>query len=205
MRREYDAVFIHGQGYRNRPGLEPIPAIRGRLEISAIRELLRRGTPINHFVFSGFAFPGQTIPLAEVDADDLVRRAKVNSSHIIADKTARTTGMEVDYSARVAKEKGWTNVLHLTYDGHRREVARDAKRKFDKNIKVEVITAEEILTKGLDRHSTRYRRFIQAYNRSAVELRLRGYELTKYLIKLFPFGEELLNKISIRYRPDVSY
>lgn len=211
-----DAVFIHGQGYRNRTHMDPTPSTYGRLEISAAKKLLDASIEIDHFVFSGFAFPRQQIPLAQVDADFLRSRTGFPKNRVIADDTARTTSMEMALSQQKAEEKNWKEIMHLTVKDHTDEVAIHVKRVFPKDTHVTVIATEDILTKPLDipqsaeqlkrdeRHRKRYKKFLDKFRWSKQAFVLKTYQAIKYPFIHLPYGTKLLEKISKRYRPDIS-
>lgn len=210
MNREYDAVFIHGQGYRNRTGRDAVPSVRGRLEMSAVKMLMESGYTFGDFVFSGIVMLGQNLSLAEVDARALERRARVDRSQIIVDESARTTSMEVGFSARLARNRNWRKVLHLTYgDVHKQEVLSHVKRDFDKETEVDVFTADQVLTTPGEelsaqskRNVERYKRYIAAIQNTEIEKNMRKYEKKKGIILRIPFGYKFLELASLIYRPD---
>lgn len=204
-----DQLFIHGQGYRERAdkNLDPTASTHGRLEMSATRELTQQGVTVGTVVFSGFAFPGQEIPLAHVDAEAL--RGTLHARHlpkpsIIEDHSARTTTMEVKTSKRVADETNAQSVAHLTVRAHKGEVQRATRTVFQ-NHPVQVFTAEDILVKSPNtHHALRYKKFIDKFRWSKQEWKLRLYQAIKYPILHLPQGGNILEKISNRYRPDPS-
>lgn len=232
MNKEYDAVFIHGQGYSNRPGRDPVPTTRGRLEASAVRTLLRRGFRIDNFVFSGIPFKGQTLSMADVNARAVQRRTGVDGSQMIVDQSARTTSMEVAFSHKAAVTNNWKRVLHLTYGPiHQDQIQEQVRKKFrgrrwfrrnTENIEVDVVTADQILSNAISgdaetlsnasvsrnqdlRNTRRYQAFLDAYDNSDTERAIQKYEIRKdNILRFVPFGDKILEVASLLYRPDPS-
>ena len=199
--KEFDALLIHGQGYTNPPGEFPRPSNRGRMDIAAARYLNTKGIRVKNYFFSGFAFPGQEIPLAQVDAQELINKNGVDPSSVHVDTTARTTSMEIAAFKQKSDEMGWTSLLDLTVGSHKKEVELITER----TVRVAVLSAEEILL-SLPQEEERivYERQIRRFHRSKNELRVRVYERIKHAIISVPFGVTLLEKISHIYRPDPS-
>lgn len=203
--KEFDAVFIHGQGYTNLPGEFPRPSNHGRMEIAAARHLPEKGISVKNYVFSGFTFPGQTVPLAEVNARELITKNDIPPGLVIPDDTAQTTSMEITVFKRIADEKGWNSLLDITVDAHQKEVELLTQRIFRGGRRVAVLSAEEILQSlPDDEERLRYTQQIRRMKRSKSELRLRAYEGIKYPIISLPNGEKILEKLSEFYRPDPS-
>ena len=131
MNKEYDAVYVHGQGYSERSGRDAVPSKRGRLQASAIRTMLGSGYKIDNYLFSGIPFKNQTISMADINARAVQRRARLADSQMIVDQTARTTSMEVAFASHRAGKKGWKRVLHLTYgDIHQDQIEHLVKRQY---------------------------------------------------------------------------
>jgi len=217
MNKEYDAVFIHGQGYSDRPGRDPVPSVRGRLQASAIRTLQRAGYSFDNFVFSGIPFRGQALSMSNLNADAVQTRTGVDESRLVIDQTARTTSMEVRFSRRQTEINNWKRVMHLTYgEIHQDQIRQLVDREFGKRgIEVDVFRADEVLTdpsyfdpnSNRDlRNLERYRAFIDCYNQSDTERQVLIYERRKYTFMgwRFDLGNRMLETISLFYRPDPS-
>src|SRR3989304_6744589 len=215
MNKEYDAVYVHGQGYSERPGRDAVPSVRGRLQASAIRAMLNSGYRIDNYLFSGIPFKCQTIPMADINARAVKRRARLVDYQMTVDQTARTTSMEVAFARRHAEKNGWKRVLHLTYgDVHQDQIEQHVKRHYGRRgIGGDVFRADEILTDSAiatthqaERNLERYQCYIDGYNQGETEQGILFYERRKYKFMNWPFdlGNKALNLVSRFYRPDPS-
>lgn len=212
---DLDAVFIHGQGYKNRqaPDGSPrpsVPSTPGRLAIVAAKWLEDEyGVRPEQYVFSGYTFPGQKLSLARVDADALKNKLSLSEQDVVVEETARTTLGEVRSAAREAREHGWRKIVHITIDPlHKKEIQMLTKRTYHQGVQIDVVTAEELLNHALPnkddnalRKQEKYRRYLKRYNTSKNAIALRLYEIPKVIITAL-HGEKLLEKISEKYRPD---
>ena len=211
-----DAIVGHGQGYEegNPPRVDaiPRPSIAGRLEMAAAKWLMKYHeiTPKKAF-FSGYVFPGRETSLARVDAKALMSKTGLTEENVIVEETARTTLDEVNNAANEARKQGWKHVLHITVDPlHELEVKMLAKRAYDKDVKVDVVTAEKVFkrllpvskqTEQVKRNQARYLDYFKKYNWSRPAIMLRLYEIPKVIITAL-HGEKLFKYIATTYRPD---
>lgn len=212
MNKEYDAIYIHGQGYTHREGRNVEPSIRGRLQASALKSLLERGYSFDKYLFSGFIFKGEAVSSADLNASYVKRRVGLGEAELIIDPTARTTFMEVSFAKKQAAQNGWKRVAHLTYgEVHPNHVRQLVKRQYGEKVEVDIFRADELLaapesiiTPRQKREMERYKKFIADYNNSVTEQKLLDYERKKDYFMNWPFdlGNGLLNLASKFHRPD---
>lgn len=215
MNREYDAIYVHGQGYAHRKGRDVEPSIRGRLEASAFKSLINRGYSFKHVLFSGIVLEGESISSADLHAKAVQGKSGIDESIISKDEKARTTSHEVSFARNQAVENGWNKVAHLTYgEVQPSHVAQLVKRQYgNKGIEVDVLRADELLaapesvrTPQQKRDFLRYKAFISIYNKSISVQNILNYERKKDYFMGWPldFGNKLLNIASVFHRPDPS-
>lgn len=175
MTEKYDAVLAHVYMYKY-DSKKPRSGIRGHIQVSALSELYRQGAVNKIFIAGGSVWGEEYPPLANVMADELVRRS-VKREAIVVNPAAIDTPQEVDLFLQEAKKQGWINLADVANKNHRRVIKRIYRsRKKD----VSLISAENVLDNvRRPEHSTRpypYRKFLEAFRNSWPEkiFKIRG-------------------------------
>jgi len=193
-----EGYAFHGQGAKNfpQPDGEMIerPSAPGMIVASAILWALdQHEEQPEKIIMSGYTFPGQQTALGQIDANELIRRG-VPESDIIADDTARTTLEEVIFASEQAKLHGLQKMKHFTTnEKHAEEIRILAKRYYNPNIEVEVVTGEEVILGELpalppfasDAQKERRSQVIQEQNRLRHAFRKYKKSKTANMLKLY--------------------
>ena len=208
---KFNAALLHVYGYNEdqRPDREnkhpaPVrPDIRGRLVISAAKELKKVGL-VDNFVLSGKGVSGKP-PASLVAADETIRRTHTDYNHVCTNpKAPFTTSGELKTLRKTADDNSWQNLLSISWELHKPRVKALAKKIFRrKKKKIVFLSAEDILLSyPTPRNIARYKRVIDNVHDTQEERNWQVYEEKLLKIIRIPFASNVLDLVARFYRPN---
>ncbi|MDP3987693.1 MAG: hypothetical protein Q8P80_00955 [Candidatus Levybacteria bacterium] len=206
----FNAALLHVYGYNedqrpNRENKHPVPVrpdIRGRLVISAARELKKAGL-VDNFVLSGEGISGKP-PASLVAADETIRKTHTDSTHVCANPQAPfTTSGELKTLRKTADDNSWQNLLSISWELHKPRIQALAKKIFRKKGEIVFLSAEHVLLSySTPRNTARYKQVIDSVHNTQEEQNWQAYEKKLLKIIRIPFASDVLDFVARFYRPN---
>lgn len=207
----FDAALLHVYGYNedqrpDRKNKHPVPVrpdVRGRLVISAARELKKAGL-VDNFVLSGEGVSGKP-PASLVAAEETIRRTHTDYNHVCANPQAPfTTSGELKTLHKTADNSSWQNLLSISWEIHKPRIQALAKKIFSrKKKKIVFLSAEHVLLSyPTPRNTARYKQVVDSIHNTQEEQNWQAYEKKLLKIIRIPFASDVLDAVARFYRPN---
>ena len=167
MKERFDAVLAHTYMFKELQADRRLrSSLRGHMQVTALAQMYNEGR-IGHIFIAGGKVWGEQYPsLAEVMAKDLESRA-IPSEAIVLAPVAKDTPEEIDIFLSHSEKMGWENLASIANRAHLRRIKNIYRRR---NIKVETIPTENVLTNIEFRKRFPYRTFLKRFKLSKEEL-----------------------------------
>lgn len=209
--RGIDAVLVHVYGYhKDRP--EVRPDIRGRLQVSAARQLQKLGVEKFVVAVGEMEMHGKKLPpLAVVTGRELTRRLSLDEDTVAIMPTrlkqvdgkpeetqVKDTLGEIEAMEQVAEERGWENLASLA---NRTHTIRIRQLWGHEGNNASVLTMEDILSSIPNkRNAKRYKKVLRKLNWSLGEILFILQEIPKIVLSIHPVGARLLQNTAEKLR-----
>lgn len=217
----FNAALLHVYGYnedqrppdrKSKHSIPIRPDIRGRLVISAARELKKDGL-VDNFVLSGEGVSGKP-PASSVAAEETIRRTHTDYNHVYVNPQAPfTTSGELKTLHKTADDNSWQNLLSISWQLHKPRIQVLAKKIFRRSLidlffrrrkrRLVFLSAEDVLSSHpTHRNRARYKRVIDNVHDTQEERNWQAYEEKLLKIIRIPFASDMLDAVARFYRPN---